>query len=191
MKGDDSCAPISSSSTILHVIIFSKDRAWQLHECLRSLFHFLVPIPDDLPSSDHPHFTVIYTTTPGCPYEASYAKVASCFPRVKFVQEIEGGFHDQLVKVLDAVKEEEFVMWAVDDLIAYRYWDIRYVTSRSMPSYAGDDVASSTDDDDTTVYMMNVFPNKMVMTLWGYRKAMELLQKGEVMVWNNLLDVGR
>ena len=112
----------------LHIIIFSKDRAYQLQELLHSLYDFVIyPTTTNAlpPPPLHHHITILYTTTPQTTYEASYTRVSALFPQVQFIREEEGSFFDQVMSVMDRVADGDCVMWAVDDMLFYRHWDVR------------------------------------------------------------------
>ena len=87
-------------------IVFSKNRPMQLRSLLESMFHF---IGDDIVGS----VSVIYTFDPG--YEAGYSKIASKFPEVLFVDEI--NFRDQTISLIEKAKSH--VCFLVDDIIFY------------------------------------------------------------------------
>ena len=111
-------------STGVSVLVFSKDRAFQLHEFLRSFFvHSGTSISlaqEDLSPVHSPvlpvSVTVLYTTSPGSCFDSSYALVRARFPHVVFWEETD--FSAQLVHWLG--EAHPHVLFAVDDIIVYR-----------------------------------------------------------------------
>jgi hypothetical protein len=105
----------------LHIIIFSRDRAFQLRECLRSLARHLVwPGP-----SCTLCISVLYSVLGASQrFEASYNRVREEWPNVRFVAEEEGAFGHQLEALLEeASGARDLIMWGVDDMLFFRKFD--------------------------------------------------------------------
>jgi hypothetical protein len=105
----------------LVTIVFSKDRAMQLHGALRSLFlHCRDPARLDV--------KVLYTTSR---YETQYQALQKEFDAVEFIQE--GDFQADVTAL---VQSGEYVMFAVDDLLFSRSFSVEEV----LASLNADDV---------------------------------------------------
>lgn len=91
----------------LKVIIFSKDRPWQLKECLRTMQLHL--------QYSHIEYHVLYVPSEG------YEEVIYNNPSVNF--HIEQNFAQQII---DLVKDIEYVMFCVDDALFYNDVPIEY-----------------------------------------------------------------
>jgi hypothetical protein len=133
--------------SLVHAIIFSKDRAFQLQQLLMSLsLH-----------TSHARVSVLYTTSPAktrdegggeeaeCT-DASYEDVKREFSGVNFVREIKGQFAEQFLQLLgssgvycsgdvdstagtgESAAEDDvaspFVMFLVDDIVIYDLIDV-------------------------------------------------------------------
>lgn len=88
-------------------IIYSKDRAMQLHACLTSLQKHVKTMSDVF---------VLYKTEK---YEHQYAKLKDEFENVSFVPEID--LAEQTREILQVV---DYVLFVVDDTIFYRDFDL-------------------------------------------------------------------
>lgn len=110
-------------ATSLHVIIFSKDRAWQLQELLISLYSHI------LKDRDPYNVSVLYKAERGGEYWESYQKLEKDFPAVNFISE--ENFGRQLEGLLGLREEFSengkygFVMFAVDDMLFNDAVDVR------------------------------------------------------------------
>eukprot|EP01113_Clastostelium_recurvatum_P006299 TRINITY_DN12853_c0_g1_i1.p1 TRINITY_DN12853_c0_g1~~TRINITY_DN12853_c0_g1_i1.p1 ORF type:complete len:663 (-),score=90.88 TRINITY_DN12853_c0_g1_i1:379-2367(-) len=98
----------------LHVIVFSKDRAFQLKEYLRTLHELVIQ-----PSSVQVQVAVLYYASP--PFQRSYRQLQKDYPKVRFVSESSLGH--QLVELVRA-NQTEFTMFGVDDVIFFREFNV-------------------------------------------------------------------
>jgi hypothetical protein len=100
----------------LAAIVFSKDRALQLHALLDTYFRFAAH-PADL--------TVLYTAT-SASHEAAYREVAEVFAAapaaVSLVRE-QGGFRASLLTLLESVRQAN-LFFLVDDIVFIRPFDL-------------------------------------------------------------------
>jgi len=90
------------------VIVFSKDRPFQLFECLRSFKKF----------SDS-HVTIYVLAKLTMSEKSRYEEVEKAFPDVRFVWEGES-FENDLKGILESCKTSETIMFTVDDAFFYR-----------------------------------------------------------------------
>ena len=95
----------------LQTIIFSKDRAFQLDACIKSLLHF---------SSDKYDILVLYKTTTEL-YDSQYKLLAQTYPTVSFVREIENRLINQTIEIMMGSK---YVLFVVDDTLFYREFSL-------------------------------------------------------------------
>eukprot|EP01125_Pyxidicula_operculata_P016934 TRINITY_DN5881_c0_g1_i1.p1 TRINITY_DN5881_c0_g1~~TRINITY_DN5881_c0_g1_i1.p1 ORF type:complete len:668 (+),score=117.69 TRINITY_DN5881_c0_g1_i1:2-2005(+) len=111
----------------LTVICFSKDRAFQLKEYLRSLFKYvkhkdqtttsIESKGDNVDDDDH-HLVqmdvrVLYKATEK--FVKSYEKLTKMFPLVKWIEETD--FTTQLKDIIDT--SSDYILWGVDDVFYY------------------------------------------------------------------------
>jgi Glycosyl transferase family 2 len=99
----------------VHMIVFSKDRAFQLHQLLLSAQAHLDT------SGAHVQISVLYLASEA--FIASYEHVAKRHPQVDFVAEQPGCFSEQLQTLVRAssttAAAQAFILFAVDDMIFY------------------------------------------------------------------------
>jgi Glycosyl transferase family 2 len=99
----------------VHMIVFSKDRAFQLHQLLLSAQAHLDT------SGTHVHISVLYLASEA--FTASYEHVAKQHPQVSFVAEQPGCFSEQLQALARASSSTAaaaaFILFVVDDMIFY------------------------------------------------------------------------
>jgi Glycosyl transferase family 2 len=99
----------------VHMIVFSKDRAFQLHQLLLSAKAHLDT------SNTQMQISVLYLASEA--FTASYEHVAEQHPQVDFVAELPGCFFEQLQTLVaassTAVAAAAFILFAVDDIIFY------------------------------------------------------------------------
>mmetsp|Transcript_819 Transcript_819/g.2625 ORF Transcript_819/g.2625 Transcript_819/m.2625 type:complete len:809 (-) Transcript_819:13-2439(-) len=111
-------APDPASEGVLHCIVFSKDRAFQLDQLLRSCDEFL-----RVEGLAELRVSVLFRAEEGpCGGARSYAEVHQRHPAVQFVPETKGRFHEHvrdLVSWRSATSQAHphFLMFLVDDLI--------------------------------------------------------------------------
>ena len=135
-----------------HVIVFSKDRAFQLHEYLRTLKLHLSPS-----SSSHYHLriSVLYHAPPGSRFGASYERVRALHPDVSFHAERSGAeFSAALCELVASSSEatsaaaatapnvcagNRFVLFGVDDALFFADFDLGLAAHfmRHRPSHWG------------------------------------------------------
>jgi hypothetical protein len=98
----------------IHMVCFSKDRAFQLGEFLRT-FRQYAHLGDCEVSQ-----SVLYRADES-QFAKSYDKLKADFPRVNFVQET-----DFEVQLLELVRDTlaDFVLFCVDDVLFYRGFDL-------------------------------------------------------------------
>ena len=87
----------------MNVIVFSKDRACQLHACLESFYKY-VNIPSKV--------TVLYKASNDA-YEEGYKKCKESFKGTRFFSQV--NFKQDLIRILDTIDQR--VMFLVDDII--------------------------------------------------------------------------
>eukprot|EP01127_Copromyxa_protea_P018000 TRINITY_DN5574_c0_g1_i1.p1 TRINITY_DN5574_c0_g1~~TRINITY_DN5574_c0_g1_i1.p1 ORF type:complete len:491 (+),score=67.85 TRINITY_DN5574_c0_g1_i1:589-2061(+) len=97
--------------TKVTVICFSKDRAWQLKEWIRTLFLHVKNVELDV--------HVIYKAVGQ--FVKSYQKVKEMYPSVNWVEET--NFTSQLKELVS--KSSDFILWGVDDVLYFRDVDLR------------------------------------------------------------------
>eukprot|EP00953_Heterococcus_sp_UTEX-ZZ885_P037756 19382-Heterococcus_DN1.PRE.4 len=101
----------------VHMIVFSKDRAFQLHQLLLSAQAHLDT------SNTHVQISVLYLASEA--FTASYEHVAKQHSQVDFVAEQPGRFSEQLQALATASNRtaaaaaQAFILFAVDDMIFY------------------------------------------------------------------------
>ncbi|CAM9757082.1 unnamed protein product [Chrysoparadoxa australica] len=116
----------SGPPPLVHMIAFSKDRAFQLGEMLRSSYSCL-----DCAGVEF-KVTVLYLCSPsektqqGTDFFDSYRKLQSDYPEVEFVQEEPGCFFPSLRSILQQGRQcagagtgASLVLWAVDDMFFF------------------------------------------------------------------------
>ena len=89
----------------ISVLVFSKDRPFQLGQYLRTLFHY----------SGDQDLKVSVLVRVQADYEQGYKILAAKFPHVTFIRETD--FGEQLVDLVQGVDEEGFVTFGVDDAL--------------------------------------------------------------------------
>eukprot|EP00953_Heterococcus_sp_UTEX-ZZ885_P022421 12406-Heterococcus_DN1.PRE.5 len=100
----------------VHMVVFSRDRAFQLHKLLLSAQAHLDT------SGIHVQTSVLYLASEA--FKASYEHVAKQHPQVDFVAEQPGSFAEQLQTLVaasnsSAAAAQAFTLFAVDDMIFY------------------------------------------------------------------------
>jgi Glycosyl transferase family 2 len=99
----------------VYMIVFSKDRAFQLHQLLLSAQAHLDT------SNTHVQISVLYLASEA--FTASYERVAKQHSKVDFVAEQPGCFSEQLQTLVTASSStaaaQAFILFAVDDMIFY------------------------------------------------------------------------
>lgn len=107
------------------VIVFSKDRALQLHALLTSYYDQVHPAQS---------VQVLYTTS-GHTEQQSYDSVIEYFPHIRFVKQSD--FHSDLIELL-SVSQSGAVMFLVDDMLFINPVDLsvlcRQDLSETVPS---------------------------------------------------------
>ena len=93
----------------MHVIVFSKDRPLQLHGYLASLQHN-TGVADE-------QIAVVYVDDP------SYRPLIDEKPRLRWAPE-KGGFHATLAGLIDAMDDDELVLFGCDDVVYFRQADL-------------------------------------------------------------------
>ena len=95
------------------IVVFSKDRAFQLQQYLRTFSRFCAV------TNGSYHTTVLYRADPGSPFAASYDRVAAEFPSVSFIREMGGSgsfsFGTQLERILSDT-QAAYILFGVDDV---------------------------------------------------------------------------
>lgn len=100
------------NATQTNIIIFSRDRACQLHACLESLKHHFK-------SEKEPTVTVIYKAS-NADFEVGYNKLQKSFPgNDNFLWEKETNFKQQTIKATKGFPwaKPQFTVFLVDDII--------------------------------------------------------------------------
>jgi hypothetical protein len=55
----------------------------------------------------------------------SIQALADTFPDFKLVRESEGAFKEQVLALVEEAGHDDLIMWAVDDLVFFRDYDVR------------------------------------------------------------------
>lgn len=97
------------------VICFSKDRAFQLKEYLRTLLLNM--------NKEIEHDIYVLWKASDDKFKSSYKKVMDMFFEVKFVEEV--NFSDQLLEIVN--NSRRYILWGVDDVIFYDYVDFESI----------------------------------------------------------------
>ena len=97
---------------VVTVICFSKDRAFQLKEYLRTLFAYIKNVTLNV--------KVLWTTSTQ-QFHESYVQLQQKFPEVQFIEE--NNFASQLKEL--TVNADDFILWGVDDVFYYNPVDLR------------------------------------------------------------------
>ena len=116
--------------SLIHAIVFSKDRAWQLGQLLRSMRLYAGAGP----GSETLVVSVLYTVSPAkkgddgdafaCT-ETSYLEVAASEPWAVMVREEPKGFGRQVLEMLDGANGScPVVQFLVDDLVFFSDVDL-------------------------------------------------------------------
>lgn len=109
------------------IVLFSKDRAMQLHALLSSYFHFV---------SNTAPIHVLYTCSSPA-HQASYDELAEMFSSksVNFIKEV--GFKDQLITILGSIRTSK-MLFMTDDALFIDAFDLeeftRFDTRNTVPS---------------------------------------------------------
>lgn len=101
----------------LSILIYSKDRAFQLDGCIRSLIKYS--------SIQLNSVSVLYKTTEN--FGAQYDVLIKKFPAVHFIKEQSGKLLNQTI---DIIKNSEYIMFVVDDTVFYRYFHIKILVKK-------------------------------------------------------------
>jgi hypothetical protein len=107
------------------VIVFSKDRPFQLGEYLRTLFHY---------SHGECNLKVFVLAHIQKEYTTGYDKIESSFPSVTLLRETD--FAQQLIDLVEGANEEGYILYGVDDALycASIPWSAAVSALRDMPS---------------------------------------------------------
>lgn len=107
---------------VLRIICFSKDRPFQLKECLRTMHLFL--LSDMKGKTDFSIEILIIFTFSHPAFAAGYQSVQSLFPHVQFVQENESSdFRSILIQSITH-ENPDFIFFCVDDVLFYNHLDL-------------------------------------------------------------------
>ncbi|EGC29105.1 hypothetical protein DICPUDRAFT_159362 [Dictyostelium purpureum] len=101
----------------IKIICFSKDRAFQLREHIRTFFKYL----SETDSSFKIEFSVLYTYS-NLKFKSSYQAVEKEFPNVKFIKE--ENFTEQLIQEAQKSNTMEFTLFSVDDILYFHQFNI-------------------------------------------------------------------
>lgn len=115
----------------LSVIVFSKDRAWQIQQCLKSLLQFIQHDNDV-----NVNIYVLYTATEK--HQKSYQQIQQEYKTVNWIYETISddanikpvNFASQLQAVVQTIQSDpsnEAIMFAVDDMLFYEKIDVSEV----------------------------------------------------------------
>jgi len=95
----------------VRILLFSRDRAFQLEATLRSLY-------GTMEAAVVPEVFVVYRVT-GSVHRAQYVQLKSQYPQVCFVEET-----DFQIDVLGVLEGSDFILFSVDDCIFLRPWSL-------------------------------------------------------------------
>jgi len=107
---------------MVDLLIFSKDRAFQLHTALETIKKHISGINNIFVQFSYSNNT----------YLQGYQKLHSIFDDVVFVDETKYGFHNTLAAILESEIKTETVALEVDDVIYYRDLDISKCSARML-----------------------------------------------------------
>eukprot|EP00949_MAST-11_sp_MAST-11-sp1_P005415 g5415.t1 len=116
-----------AAACVCSVICFSKDRALQLSEALRTLIlHARMSDGSGAFAAGAMEITVLHRAAEGARSQALYARVREAFSAVHFVVEQEGRFAEQLCTIVEQSKSQ-LIMFMVDDALFIRDFCIQSV----------------------------------------------------------------
>ncbi|KAN0041109.1 hypothetical protein ACTFIV_003645 [Dictyostelium citrinum] len=101
----------------IRVICFSKDRAFQLKEYLRTFFKYL--------KNNNENFEImvdVLFTYSNEKFKNSYQIVIESFPQVNFTKE--DNFTDQLITLVQKTNKLQYIMFSVDDILYYNEFNL-------------------------------------------------------------------